>query len=428
LFPTNKVAPVWWSIAVLALGVRLAVAVVAGGFDQPQVYEYDDIARALLEGRGFTYPHLGITYYSYAPPLYAWICAGVYLLTGGSTSAVLLVQMLVAAAHTVLVAALAGRLAGRPAGIASGLFMALHPGLIVYSSLKLHPLVFDAFFFTLVFWQFLRLRDEPTLQRSIIAGLITGLGMLSRATIAIFLPLGCLWLLATSARQDWPKLLGRCIVIGVCAAAVVAPWAVRNTLVHRQFVPFVTTDGEVLWRGNNPSATGHSYIDADHLVLDALPAEAQAELRSLPNEVEQSRWFRRRAVAFIEADPAAFVRLTLRKFFHFWWFAPQTGVRYPVLWLRGYQIYYVLALSLAVLGAWAIVRRGSSRERRELALLILFLISLSALQSLYYVEGRHRWAVEPLLLTLAGGGMAGLLRVVSSRGRGWMGTLVRRMS
>jgi len=34
----------------------------------------------------------------------------------------------------------------------------------------------------------------------------------------------------------------------------------------------------------------------------------------------------------------------------------------------------------------------------------LFLLGLSGLQSLYYVEGRHRWAVEPLWLVVAGGG------------------------
>ena len=185
----------------------------------------------------------------------------------------------------------------------------------------------------------------------------------------------------------------------------------------------MTTDGEVLWRGNNPQATGHSYIDADRIVLDALPSQARAELSRLPNEVEQSRWFRRRALEFIEANPAAFVRLTLRKFFHFWWFAPQTGVLYPWLWLRGYQIFYVLALSLAAMGIWTIVGRGVTHERRDLVLLVVFLICLSALQSFYYVEGRHRWAVEPLVLALAGGGAARLIRSVSSRGRGWMNTL-----
>ena len=315
---SNKALYVWWGLAALTFGIRVAAAAVAGGFDQPEAYEYEYAARELVEGRGITYPHLGLTYHSYLPPLYVWICAGIYLLTGGLTSAVLLVQMLVAAAHTVLVAALAERLMGRSAGILSGLLMAVHPGLIVYSSLKLHPLVFDSFFFTLVLWQFLRLRDDSTLRRSVVTGLIGGLGLLSRSTTAILLPLGCLWFLAGSTRQDWPKLFGRCIVVGVCAVVVVAPWVIRNAFIHHQFVPFVTAAGEVFWRGNNPHATGHSYVNSEQVVLDTLPPEAEAELRSLSTEVEQSRWFRRRAVAFIAANPGGFAHLTVNKFFHFW--------------------------------------------------------------------------------------------------------------
>ncbi len=37
-------------------------------------------------------------------------------------------------------------------------------------------------------------------------------------------------------------------------------------------------------------------------------------------------------------------------------------------------------------------------------LLIGFPVSVSLLQSMYYVEGRHRWGVEPVLLLLAAAG------------------------
>jgi len=414
VFSSDKAVCVWWGLAALTFGIRVAAAIFAGGFDRPESFEYEYAARELVEGRGLTYPHLGITYYSYLPPLYAWICAGIYLLTGGSTSVVMLAQILVAAVHTVLVAAIAERFMGRSAGVFSGLLMAVHPGLIVYSSLKLHPLVFDAFFFTLMFWQFLRLREDSTLRRAGITGLIAGFGMLSRSTTAIFLPLGCLWLFAGSTRLDWPKLFGRCIVIGVCAAAVVAPWVARNALIHGQFVPFVTTDSEVFWRGNNPHATGHSYVNSEQTVLDTLSSDARAELRSLSTELEQSRWFRRRAVAFITANPEAFVHLTLDKFIQFWWFAPQTGIRYPDMWLRIYQVYYVLALVLAVVGFLAITRGDDSDGRLGAVLLVVFMIAIAVLQSFYYVEGRHRWGVEPFLLLLAGGGASQLIRLCAN--------------
>ena len=69
-----------WILGLVAFVVRVVAAIVAGGFDQPEPFEYEYAARELIQGRGLTYPHLGITYYSFLPPLYAWICAGIYLL------------------------------------------------------------------------------------------------------------------------------------------------------------------------------------------------------------------------------------------------------------------------------------------------------------------------------------------------------------
>jgi len=78
----------WLGLALLAFGLRLTAAFVTDGFHHPQVYEYEDLARAMLDGRGFTFHHLGITYHSYAPPLYAWLCALIYS-AGGTVAAVL---------------------------------------------------------------------------------------------------------------------------------------------------------------------------------------------------------------------------------------------------------------------------------------------------------------------------------------------------
>ena len=123
-----------WILGLVAFVVRVVAAIVAGGFDQPEPFEYEYAARELIQGRALTYPHLGITYYSFLPPLYAWICAGIYLLTDGLTSAVLLAQMFISAVQTVLIVKLSGRLMGSIAGFSSGILVAFHPGLIVYSS------------------------------------------------------------------------------------------------------------------------------------------------------------------------------------------------------------------------------------------------------------------------------------------------------
>ncbi|MSO55896.1 MAG: hypothetical protein EXQ55_03095 [Acidobacteria bacterium] len=391
----------------LTFAVRLGTGLVTGGLAHPELFEYDGMARNLLAGRGLTFTHLGIVYHSFAPPLHAWISAGSYWLAGSIVPA-MLVQIAAGAALAVVTAAIAERLfSQRIAAAAAGFLVAVHPGLIVYSATKAHPLSFDSLFFTLALLMFFLLHDKPTVNRAVMLGAVVGLGTLSRSTMLIFLPIGAIWLLAIAPRGDRRSTVKTIVVAGVAALIVIVPWSIRDSIVHQRGLFLISTTGEDFWDGNNPYATGHSYIDADHAVIDALPPSERADLESQPDEIAQSRWFMNRATAFIKANPALAVRLMFVKFFHFWWFAPQTGVLYPPLWRRLYMAYYVFVLLLAAAGAWRLARIGGPATRLAM-LLGAFLIGLSALQSLYYVEARHRWAIEPMLLATSGGGVAAL--------------------
>lgn len=402
---------VLWVVATVAAAVRMAAAVALDGLRQPQVVEYDVIARNMLAGHGFSYQHIGgVVYYSLIAPLPAWTSAASYWLSRSLAPAMLL-QIAAGTALPVVTAAVARRLfGGWMAPFAAGLLTALHPGLVLYSAAKMHALAFDALFFTLALLQTVRLAESVTMRRAVELGLIIGLGILSRATIIIFFSIAGLWLLTVTRRPAWPSVIRGIAIAGVCATAIVGPWTIRNTMLHGRFVFLVTTSSEVFWRGNNPYATGSSYIDGEHTVLQALPADEMRDLQQQPDELAQARWFETRARAFIQAEPVAFMRLTAKKFFYFWWFSPQTGVHYPRGWFQIFLAYYLFALVSAAAGVWRIV--GGSGEGNRIAqvfLIAAFLFALSALQSFYYVEGRHRWAVEPMILALSGGGVAALI-------------------
>ena len=371
------------------------------------------MARNLLAGRGLTFTHLGIVYKSFAPPLLSWISAGSYWLSGSIVPAMLL-QIAAGSALAVVAAAIAERLFGNwTAGAAAGFLVAIHPGLIVYNATKAHPLSFDSLSFTLALLMFFRLDEKRTVRHAVMLGIVVGVGTLSRSTMLIFLPIGAVWLLAMTPRGGWRSTVRTILVAGLAAFVVMVPWSIRDSIVHHRGLFLISTTGEDFWDGNNPYATGHSYVDAGHTVIDALPAAERADLESQPDEIAQSQWFMNNAIAFIKASPALALRLTFLKFFHFWWFAPQTGVLYPSLWRRLYMAYYVFVLLLAVVGIWRLARIGAPAIRLAL-LLGAFLFGLSALQSVYYVEARHRWAIEPMLLAISGGGVAALAR----RGKG----------
>jgi 4-amino-4-deoxy-L-arabinose transferase-like glycosyltransferase len=363
----------------------------------------------MIAGQGFRYGHLNINYYSFACPLYPWITAAGYWLFG-SIVPVMLTQMAAGAALAVVTSLITERLySGWIAALVAGILVAFHPGLVIYSATKAHPLTFDALFFALALLQSFRLAERPSLRRFVGFGVIVGLGILSRATIIIFLPVTGTWLLlAIMPKREWKSAIRNLIVAGLCTMVIIVPWTIRNSLLHHQFVFLLTTGGENFWRGNNEHATGNSYVGAGTIVLNTLSPEERLDLKRQPDEIAQSNWFATRARAFIRTHPVLFVRITFLKLFHFWWFAPQTGEEYPATWLHLYAIYYVLVLFSFVVGLWRIIRLGPPATRFT-ALIIAFMLALSIFQSLYYVEGRHRWAIEPMILAIAGVGFATLM-------------------
>ena len=106
--------------------------------------------------------------------------------------------------------------------------------------------------------------------------------------------------------------------------------------------------------------------------------------------------------------PVAFIGRTLTKLYYFWWFAPYAGRRYEGWQVAIYRGFYALLLALAALGLAEAWRRPIPRQRDGITLALLLLGTVSVAQSLFYIDGRHRLAVEALLVVFSGYGFVGL--------------------
>jgi hypothetical protein len=130
------------AVCVLAASLRLLAFVASDRLHHPEVWESEDIATHLLDGRGFTFVTLGTVYRSYMEPLYPALCAAVYRVTNHSFVALALVQVLLGTFLVWLVMICALAVAPPGAALAAGLLAAIDPGLIVYTT-KFHPFVLD---------------------------------------------------------------------------------------------------------------------------------------------------------------------------------------------------------------------------------------------------------------------------------------------
>jgi 4-amino-4-deoxy-L-arabinose transferase-like glycosyltransferase len=379
----------------LAVLVRLAAIATVPAFQAPLTYEYEDIAGNILAGRGFVFPHLGNDYLSMRP-VFPYLCAAVYWLAGHSHFAMQSVQALLAAATAVVALRLGHALGGPVVGGVTAVAVALDPALVYYDVSRIHPLSLHALLFVASALAIVRMIERATLSRLLWAGAIVGVASLERGTIAVLVPIGLVcW--KAAGRVSWRRwLVSSALVIAVMAATAV-PWLVRNIVVYGHAVVVMTAGPELLWIGNNPLATGTALGPAGRPMLEEAPSEFRERILAA-GELEQQRLFRTEVLEFVRERPEAAAALWVRKFFYAWWFSPASGREHPGWAMPLYMPYYAVIAALAIAGAAVGLHRG---PRAIVVMLVAGLLAVSAGQAVFFVEGRHRLVLMPVLLAFA---------------------------
>ncbi|MFH1265733.1 MAG: hypothetical protein ABIK89_08390 [Planctomycetota bacterium] len=412
-------------LAALALGLRVwVVLALSTEHAAPLSYEHGRIAENLLAGRGFAIEFLG----SHGPtsqqaPFYPLLLAAAYGCLGVETpGAILAVQLLQCAAGTALVLAVVWLgwvlVPDRPGvGWVAGLGAALYP---THLYMVTHLQV--ALWAALVLTTLLAVVASPRWRRSYrgaaLAGCLAGVLLLVEPILALALPIcaAALWLGPKELRwaeRFRPAPLARVALMAAVALAIVAPWLVRNGLVHGEFVFVKSTFGYALWQGNNPASWGtdklpkpsaeqlrlehdgtlagmdralwearHETVYIDDLLLKPTGYREFAGL----SEPERSRLLGRRAWQFIRAEPGRYASLCLRRLRYFLLF-DETN---PKAASGIYRAATVLWLSLAFVGLLV----SCDRWRRLWPTYAIF-AAVTLFHALVITSVRFRIPVEP---------------------------------
>ncbi|MBI3318380.1 MAG: methyltransferase domain-containing protein [Candidatus Omnitrophica bacterium] len=407
----RRIAPeVQALVGIIAVAITLRVVLLTWGPRAllNRTWEYDEVARNLWAGRGFIGTYLGVPTHALVHPFYPWFCAGIYWFLGHpSVAAVQWAQVALVPAYAAVAYQLGRTLQGPWAGVLAAAGTGLHPGLLIFS-LRPHALWLDSLCFLTVVWLTVRSsRCNPDFKSVGWLGAAMGWGLLARSSILSAFPIILGWLFL-QWRGQASRLKRAAVLLGV-ASVIAAPWLVRNALVLKQPVWILTSGMHGFWLGNHPQATGGALDHSGEPLINRSP-ELLAAVRAQPDEIRQADLFRREAWGFIRSHPRLTLRRTARKWLQFWTGSQQTGAWYPPGWRRAYGAFY-LALWIGTLGGGVVL--WSRRRRRELALIAGFLAAISLTQSLFFVEGRHRWEVEALLVVVAACGLAHLLKNLS---------------
>lgn len=357
--------------------------------------EYLSLARSLAHGNGFVYDAaLTATTtetFGRAPayPLFVAIVGGGATVTTEVPAALKLAQSVAGAAGVVLVGLIAYRLAGTRASVAAAFMAAVYPPLVWIAAYALS----EALFWPLglaAAWTFDRVGlAARAWVASAACGVLTGIGVLVRPAMLLFVPMAALVLIR---RQQWLPLLA--LLLGVMM--VLGPWAARNYVTHDRVIVASSTGGVNFWVGNHPLAVGDGDMAANPAIkIDN--ARLRAQHPGLTEEMMEPIYYRE-ALNWIRTNPVDWIVLEARKLVYL--IVPigpsytLHSTRYQVASIFSYAAVLVLALlSLrvvrpnlhAVTGLWLLV--GS-------AVLAAFI---------FFPQERFRIPIlDPALIVLAG--------------------------
>jgi hypothetical protein len=351
-------------------------------------YEMGLVANSLIHGLGYSSPFgvpTGPT--AIVAPGYPTIIAAVFLVFGRYTFTSAVVIILLQLAISLLTIWLMMHVAievldRRSAGIA-GMFWALSLPLLWIPTIFWETSISACAVVGMIALA-LRCRRAPTQSAWVLLGVGCSITALINPALLPSLLLIMGWVAYQNRGAGWRRP-----ILGLVALVVVfAPWPIRNAVRFHAFIPLRSTVGLEMYMGNHPGATGR--LDDTLFPMFNKPELAsyiaKGELAYTNGKGEQG-W------SYIRAQPAIFVKLSLRRVYRFW--AGTGNVDGPLL----YEIHALLTTTFGGIGLILLVRRGKG-DFAALAALPLLLYPFP-----YYIthaEFRYRLNIDPLLTILAG--------------------------
>jgi len=315
-------------ILVIGLASRVAVTI-HGGWATPPVpgsdaSEYDEYAWNLIQGRGYSGVSPDVNQpdgralehsTAYRVPGTSVFWAGLYEVFGHRYNVVRISQCLLDTLTILLLYGIGRKCFSDTVALLSAALYAVWPMAFQYSSqLGSEPLY--AFLFCCVLLASLRFAEHPSWSRSIAAGVLLGLALLTRGNAVLMVALLVPW--SVWQFRKTPRLMVRGLAISFVALVVLTPWTLRNYSVFHAFIPFETGGGDVaLGSYNRIVASNPLYYGYWVYPTSELP-EYRAQITAPNNEVVRDHVETQLAMQWARRHPEKWWYLAESRFRRSW--------------------------------------------------------------------------------------------------------------
>ena len=343
-------------------------------------------------------------------PVYPYILAVIYLIFGKSLFVVQFIQTLFSTAAIVFIY-LAGRnFHSKSAGYVAAIIAAFYGNFIFYSGAILSE-TFQMFFMSVLIYKLSQDISKFTLKDYLIVGILTGIAGIFRGNTLVFAGLFFLWLLwkAFKAKQVERKaLLNKVAVFTGGVVLMILPLTIHNVLYGHDFVLLTANGGINFYIGNNPRSVGVFVTPREFDFYEDMAGRKYASriLHKRLKSSEASSYWYGRGFDFIEQHPWKYAKLEFKKLILFFGKDedPQTSIMNPDYFAEHYSTILQLPLfgfffvSLFAIAGLIFSYRFKDNNTPFILLLTGFVIG----NILFFVNGRFRLAITPLLMIYAG--------------------------
>jgi len=358
---------------------------------------------------------------TFRAPLYPIFLAVIYKIFGYDLFTARLAQMLISALVCVLIYFIAAKIFNKRIAVISSLFAAFYGPFIFWAG-ELLIVTLIVFLDLAMLLLLLNALEKPRKLYWLLGGAVLGLSAIARPNILVTIPwviVLIFWMSKLKATVIVKKLrfvYSLYFLVGIFV--VILPVTISNYVKAKDFVLISSQGGINFYMGNNPDADGKSaqpparveshgeFLDDAYLASVAL-AEEDAGKQLKPSQVS-SFWYVK-GIEFIIDQPGKWIELMGRKFAYFWTGDEVTNnedtyyFNYFSNELKLLMWHRVLAFPFGIICPLALVGIVVSRKLwRKLLLLYGYTFLYMVSVVLFFVCGRYRLPVIPILLIFAG--------------------------
>jgi len=417
-----------WLSLILLLTVlgRVAFIVLFDHTLSLQTSGYDTYAVNVMEGRGYTrFDDRDAD--SDLPPLYPLFLVGVYEVLDRDPIAVAVVQIGLDVLTVLLLFWIGRRTGGDLTGLLAATFYGAYPYLL-YQNLTLNDTGIFILLLAAGIAAAVRAADRATDTArlggrdwlwAVVLGASFGLGALTKTWIALVLPLLAVWWWRA---LDLRAAIRLSVIAGAALIVVIAPWVIRNTMLHDELVLISTNGGSNLHQGNNACV-------ADYLARgwDAQWVNCLERPPTGLSEPETDRWHREQAITYLREHHGDWPRLFWTKLWVLWspmimpydlppdpYLVDDAVLQFESTPFQIARIMHVVYFTpLLVLGVIGLALGW--RDRRPVGPLVAVVIAVTITYLVFHPSTRYRAPADPFVFVLAAYGVLRLYAWIQVR-------------